>query len=215
VRSRQPTRYATIFGGCQLPTGTISVSPATDIQPLMPPGAFALPHDVPGPAIEGDQPAVEQRGEHEVVHDRDRPQRVARHLGVPLHVAGLGVDRDDVTLALAHLGAEVRGLVGWYRRRRVGRRDVDRAVGRCRRPDHSAERARRIALDVKTGKLRWYHQVHPHDIFDRDLVHTLIARSDGREIVVTTGKGAIVVGLDPETGKRLWSTPVGTTRTTT
>ncbi len=48
-----------------------------------------------------------------------------------------------------------------------------------------------VALDVETGKLRWYHQVHPHDNFDRDLVHTLIARSrDGREVVIGTGKGA-------------------------
>jgi outer membrane protein assembly factor BamB len=67
-----------------------------------------------------------------------------------------------------------------------------------------------VALDVTTGKLRWYHQVHPHDNFDRDLVHTLIARtSDGREVVIGTGKGARVVGLDPESGDRLWDTPVG------
>jgi hypothetical protein len=52
--------------------------------------------------------------------------------------------------------------------------------------------------------------VHPHDNFDRDLVHTLIARPpDGREVVIGTGKGAIVVGLDPESGGRLWDTPVG------
>jgi len=67
-----------------------------------------------------------------------------------------------------------------------------------------------VALDVATGKLRWFHQVHPHDNFDRDLVHTLIARPrDGREVVIGTGKGARVVGLDPETGERLWETPVG------
>jgi outer membrane protein assembly factor BamB len=67
-----------------------------------------------------------------------------------------------------------------------------------------------VALDVATGKLRWFHQVHPHDNFDRDLVHTLIARArDGREVVIGTGKGAVVVGLDPESGERRWSTPVG------
>ena len=69
---------------------------------------------------------------------------------------------------------------------------------------------RSVALDVKTGELRWYHQVHPHDLFDRDLVHTLIARlGNGREVVVSTGKGGLVVGLDPESGTQLWSTPVG------
>jgi outer membrane protein assembly factor BamB len=67
-----------------------------------------------------------------------------------------------------------------------------------------------VALDVATGKLRWYHQVHPHDIFDRDLVHTLIARvAGGRAVVIGTGKGAQVVGLDPATGTKLWQTAVG------
>ncbi len=67
-----------------------------------------------------------------------------------------------------------------------------------------------VALDVETGALRWYHQVHPHDLFDRDLVHTLIARPpDGAPVVVATGKGAVVVGLDPTTGELRWSTPVG------
>jgi glucose dehydrogenase len=67
-----------------------------------------------------------------------------------------------------------------------------------------------VALDVATGKLRWFHQVHPHDNFDRDLVHTLIARTrDGDDIVVGTGKGARVVGLDPASGEKLWETPVG------
>ncbi len=66
-----------------------------------------------------------------------------------------------------------------------------------------------VALDLDTGELRWYHQVHPHDLFDRDLVHTLIARVDGRAITVATGKGGVVVGLDPSTGESLWSTSVG------
>jgi glucose dehydrogenase len=53
-----------------------------------------------------------------------------------------------------------------------------------------------VALDVKTGKLRWFHQVHAHDLFDRDLV-------------IGTGKGAVVVGLDAASGKERWSRPVG------
>ncbi len=68
-----------------------------------------------------------------------------------------------------------------------------------------------VALDTATGELRWFDQVHPHDIFDRDLVHSLIARPAGRsEVVVGAGKGAVVVGIDPETGARMWTTPVGT-----
>ena len=61
------------------------------------------------------------------------------------------------------------------------------------------------------GRLRWYHQVHPHDLFDRDLVHTLIAHpTPTTSVVVGMGKGGVVVGLDPASGKLLWSTPVGT-----
>ncbi len=67
-----------------------------------------------------------------------------------------------------------------------------------------------LAIDIDTGKLRWYHQVHPHDLFDRDLVHTMITRfADGGRMVIATGKGGIVVGLDPATGEQRWSTPVG------
>ncbi len=67
-----------------------------------------------------------------------------------------------------------------------------------------------LALDARTGELLWYHQVIPHDLFDRDLVHTLVARlPDGEPVVIATGKGATVVGLDPATGDRLWETPVG------
>ncbi len=66
-----------------------------------------------------------------------------------------------------------------------------------------------VALDVRTGALRWYHQVHPHDLFDRDLVHTLVARTGGGPVLVATGKGGVVVGLDPDTGEPRWSTPVG------
>jgi glucose dehydrogenase len=69
-----------------------------------------------------------------------------------------------------------------------------------------------VALDVHTGQLRWYHQVVPHDLFDRDLVHTMVVRpttGSHREVVVATGKAGVVVGLDPATGRALWSTKVG------
>ncbi len=67
-----------------------------------------------------------------------------------------------------------------------------------------------VALDIETGELAWYHQVIPHDIFDRDLVHTMIVDlDDGSDIVVTTGKAGIVVGIDPDAGTPQWETAVG------
>ncbi len=67
-----------------------------------------------------------------------------------------------------------------------------------------------VALDLKTGALRWFHQVTPHDIFDRDQVHALIAKdADGNDIVVSAGKSGVIVGLDPDDGSERWTTAVG------
>jgi outer membrane protein assembly factor BamB len=67
-----------------------------------------------------------------------------------------------------------------------------------------------VALDLKTGKLRWYHQVTEHDIFDRDQVHAQIVRlRNGRDVVVSSGKSGVVVGLSPKDGKVRWTTEVG------
>ncbi len=70
-----------------------------------------------------------------------------------------------------------------------------------------------VALDVKSGALDWYQQAIPHDIFDHDLVHSLLVdvREGGktRRIAVATGKGGKVIGHDVDTGATLWTTPVG------
>lgn len=67
-----------------------------------------------------------------------------------------------------------------------------------------------VALDLKTGELRWYQQVTPHDIFDRDQVHAMVARlNDGTEVVISAGKSGVVLGVDPDRGKVRWRTNVG------
>jgi len=67
-----------------------------------------------------------------------------------------------------------------------------------------------VALDLQTGALRWFHQVTPHDIFDRDQVHALIAKdADENDIVVSAGKSGVIVGLDPDDGSERWTTEVG------
>ncbi len=66
-----------------------------------------------------------------------------------------------------------------------------------------------LTLEIGSGDLDWYHQVTPHDLFDRDLLFNMIAEVDGREMLVTTGKAGVVVGLDIETGQPLWRTEVG------
>ncbi len=67
-----------------------------------------------------------------------------------------------------------------------------------------------VALDLATGTLRWYHQVTPHDLFDRDQVHALMAKdADGNDVVVSAGKSGVLVGLDPDDGTELWTREVG------
>jgi glucose dehydrogenase len=71
-----------------------------------------------------------------------------------------------------------------------------------------------VALSAKTGKLLWYHQAFPHDLYDRDQVQAMLVpvqRSvDGTRLVaVSTGKGGFVLGLNPATGRLLWKTAVG------
>ena len=66
-----------------------------------------------------------------------------------------------------------------------------------------------LALEIATGELRWGVQHIPHDIFDRDAVLTgLAALDDDSQVIVSTGKLARVIGLDPA-GAVLWDTPVG------
>ncbi len=70
-----------------------------------------------------------------------------------------------------------------------------------------------IALD-RSGKLIWYNQVKPHDLFNLDFqISPILAKVniDGSEknIVIGSGKLGVVYGFDQDSGKILWKTPVG------
>jgi len=74
-----------------------------------------------------------------------------------------------------------------------------------------------VALDVRTGALRWYDQLVPSDFHDWDLtqVSPLIRTSvDGveRDLVITSGKDGLLHALDRDTHARLYATPVTTRR---
>lgn len=67
-----------------------------------------------------------------------------------------------------------------------------------------------VKLDAKTGKLKWYYQLTPHDIHDWDFQDPpILVNSGGRELAIGAGKSGIVVAVDAETGKPVWKTPVG------
>jgi outer membrane protein assembly factor BamB len=67
-----------------------------------------------------------------------------------------------------------------------------------------------VKLDAKTGKLDWYHQVTPHDIYDWDFQGPpILIKVGGKQIVAAAGKSGIVLAADPKTGKVLWQVAVG------
>jgi outer membrane protein assembly factor BamB len=67
-----------------------------------------------------------------------------------------------------------------------------------------------VKLDAKTGKMDWYYQLNPHDIYDWDLQGPpILIDSGGRELVVAGGKVGYVVALDARSGKLVWKRAVG------
>ncbi len=68
-----------------------------------------------------------------------------------------------------------------------------------------------VKLDASTGQVKWYYQLTPHDLYDRDLQDPpILATVGGRQVVLAAGKGGFVIALDAETGKLLWKRSVGT-----
>jgi outer membrane protein assembly factor BamB len=67
-----------------------------------------------------------------------------------------------------------------------------------------------VKLNASTGKLDWYYQLTPHDLYDHDLQDPpILAKVRGRNVVLAAGKSGIVIALDAQTGKLLWKRPVG------
>jgi outer membrane protein assembly factor BamB len=67
-----------------------------------------------------------------------------------------------------------------------------------------------VKLNAKTGKMQWYFQLNPHDLYDWDLQGPpILIDSGGRELVVAAGKVGFVIALDAKTGKLVWKRAVG------
>jgi alcohol dehydrogenase (cytochrome c) len=69
-----------------------------------------------------------------------------------------------------------------------------------------------VALDARTGALRWWHQVVPSDWQDMDLAAApvLYRNSEGRDVLAFGGKDGYVTALDRDTHKLLFRTAVTT-----
>jgi outer membrane protein assembly factor BamB len=60
------------------------------------------------------------------------------------------------------------------------------------------------------GKLLWYYQLTPHDLFDWDLENSpVLTTANGQPVVIDGGKAGIMIELSAQTGKLLWQLPVG------
>jgi outer membrane protein assembly factor BamB len=67
-----------------------------------------------------------------------------------------------------------------------------------------------VKLDAKTGKMQWYFQLNPHDLYDWDLQGPpMLINSGGKELVVAAGKVGYVIALDAKSGKLVWKRAVG------
>ncbi|MDO8210594.1 PQQ-binding-like beta-propeller repeat protein [Conexibacter sp. CPCC 206217] len=67
-----------------------------------------------------------------------------------------------------------------------------------------------VKLDKTTGRMIWYHQLFPHDVYDWDLNNSpLLANVGGQEMVISAGKGGQAIANDTSDGRLLWRTAVG------
>jgi PQQ-dependent dehydrogenase (methanol/ethanol family) len=59
-----------------------------------------------------------------------------------------------------------------------------------------------VAIDAATGKTRWYFQIEPHGLWDRDEVTPpVVTMLDGRKVVIHAGKIGLMFILDAATGE--------------
>jgi alcohol dehydrogenase (cytochrome c) len=67
-----------------------------------------------------------------------------------------------------------------------------------------------VKLDPNTGKLDWFYQETPHNIYDWDFQNSpIITKSKGKEVAIGSGKSGFVVAVDVKSGKVVWRTRVG------
>ncbi|MGH2854130.1 MAG: PQQ-binding-like beta-propeller repeat protein, partial [Solirubrobacteraceae bacterium] len=68
-----------------------------------------------------------------------------------------------------------------------------------------------VELNAATGKLQWYYQMTPHDLYDRDFQDPpILLNANGRQTVIEAGKSGFVAAFDAQSGKLLWKRSVGT-----
>lgn len=67
-----------------------------------------------------------------------------------------------------------------------------------------------VKLDEKTGKMDWYYQQTPHNLYDWDFQNPpILIKAGGKDLAIGSGKSGVVVAIDVNTGKPVWKRSVG------
>ncbi len=74
------------------------------------------------------------------------------------------------------------------------------------RPGPNLMGASIVALDTKTGSVKWVHQIGgTHDLWDNDCSYNaVLGKIDNKKVVYKACKGGALYAMDAETGKALW-----------
>ena len=67
-----------------------------------------------------------------------------------------------------------------------------------------------VAIDARTGKLKWWYQLRPNDDHDWDNTTVTLFDSGGRKLVATGGKEGILHVISRDDGKLVFKLPVTT-----
>ena len=67
-----------------------------------------------------------------------------------------------------------------------------------------------VALDARTGKLKWWYQLRPNDDHDWDATVVSLFDANGRKLVATAGKEGILHVVNRDDGKLVFKLPVTT-----
>jgi alcohol dehydrogenase (cytochrome c) len=67
-----------------------------------------------------------------------------------------------------------------------------------------------VALDARTGKLKWWYQLRPNDDHDWDATVVSLFDAGSRKLVATAGKEGILHVIDRDSGKLVFKLPMTT-----
>ena len=67
-----------------------------------------------------------------------------------------------------------------------------------------------VALDAKTGKLKWWYQLRANDQHDYDATTAMLFDANGKKLVATAGKEGILHVVSRDDGKLVFKLPVTT-----